>query len=57
MSLAEARRVKADPAAFGDQPRRGDLDVPDYGRMAADDSPSEGRRAADKSRDLGEGPQ
>jgi transcriptional regulator with XRE-family HTH domain len=26
MNLAEARRIREDPAAFGDQPRRGDLD-------------------------------
>ena len=26
MSLDEARRIKKDPAAFGDQPRRGDMD-------------------------------
>lgn len=26
IDLAQARRVKDDPAAFGDQPRRGDLD-------------------------------
>lgn len=62
IDLAQARRVKDDPAAFGDQPRRGDLDQgqlqpPPPAHKSAAYEPrdgSEGIRGAQESSDRGE---
>lgn len=62
IDLAQARRVKDDPAAFGDQPRRGDMDQgklqppPPAPKSAAYEprDGSEGIRGVQESSDRGE---